>query len=152
MELYLHCLHAFVGCIETAVLYWYWYICQLQLGWHPVAVHIYTQTICRTSQLTTKQHNTNNKFGRALAVLSLCELYPGICLTTEGKARENLSQGSRRDSKYTHIIKTPTQYKTHPYTHTLQNSLKPPQYKLKQTVQDIPEWNNVPPSLCSFAS
>jgi hypothetical protein len=24
--------------------YWYWYryICQLQLGWHPVAVHIYT--------------------------------------------------------------------------------------------------------------
>ena len=30
------------------------------------------------------------------AVPSLCELYPGICLTTEEKARENLSQGSRR--------------------------------------------------------
>ena len=26
----------------------------------------------------------------------LCELYPGICLTTEEKARKNLSQGSRR--------------------------------------------------------
>ena len=25
----------------------------------------------------------------------LCELYPGICLTTEEKARKNLSQGSR---------------------------------------------------------
>ena len=28
----------------------------------------------------------------------LCELYPGICLTTEEKARKNLSQGSRRMS------------------------------------------------------
>ena len=26
----------------------------------------------------------------------LCELYPGICLTAEEKARKNLSQGSRR--------------------------------------------------------
>ena len=25
----------------------------------------------------------------------LCELYPGICLATEEKARKNLSQGSR---------------------------------------------------------
>ena len=30
------------------------------------------------------------------AVPRLCELYPGICLTTEEKARKNLSQGSRR--------------------------------------------------------
>jgi hypothetical protein len=29
---------------------------QYTFGWHPVAVHIYTQTIHRTSQLTTKQH------------------------------------------------------------------------------------------------
>ena len=34
--------------------------------------------------------------GRVRAVPRLCELYPGICLTTEEKARENLSQGSRR--------------------------------------------------------
>jgi len=26
----------------------------------------------------------------------LCEVYPGVCLTTEGKTRKNLSQGSRR--------------------------------------------------------
>jgi hypothetical protein len=49
--------------------------------------------------------------------------YPGICHTTEGKAQKNLSQGSRRDSKYTHyqdthtlsghphIIRAPTLYK-----------------------------------------
>jgi len=30
------------------------------------------------------------------AVPHLCLLYPGICLTTEGKARKSLSQGSRR--------------------------------------------------------
>jgi hypothetical protein len=47
--------------------------------------------------MNNKQNNTINKFGRVLAVPSLCELYPGIFLTTEGKARKNLSQGSRRD-------------------------------------------------------
>jgi hypothetical protein len=36
--------------------------------------------------MNNKQNNTNNKFGRVLAVPSLCELYPGICLTTEEKA------------------------------------------------------------------
>ena len=30
------------------------------------------------------------------AVPRLCELYPGIWLTTEEKARKNLSQGRRR--------------------------------------------------------
>jgi hypothetical protein len=49
--------------------------------------------------MNIKQNNTNNKFGRVLVVPSLCELYPDICLTTERKARKNLSQGSRRDSK-----------------------------------------------------
>jgi hypothetical protein len=29
-------------------------------------------------------------------VLRLCEVYPGICLTTEEKARKILSQGTRR--------------------------------------------------------
>jgi len=36
--------------------------------------------------------------GRVQAVPRLCELYRGICLTTEEKARKNLSQGSRRVS------------------------------------------------------
>ena len=30
----------------------------------------------------------------------LCEFYPGTCLTTEEKARKNLSQGSRRVTVY----------------------------------------------------
>jgi hypothetical protein len=72
-----------------------------------------------------------------LAVPILCELYPGICLTTEEKARKNLSQGSRRDSKYTHYQDTHTLQKSPPHTHTLQKSLKPSQYKLKQTQYEI---------------
>jgi len=34
--------------------------------------------------------------GRVRAVPRLSELYPGICFTTEEKARKNLSQGRRR--------------------------------------------------------
>jgi hypothetical protein len=57
-------------------------------------VHIYTQTIHRTTQ---KQYiEQHNDFGRVRAVARLGELHPGICLTTEEKARKNLSQGSRR--------------------------------------------------------
>jgi len=41
----------------------------------------------------TEQHKN---FGTVRAVLRLCRLYPGICLTTVEKARKNLSQGSRR--------------------------------------------------------
>jgi len=58
-------------------------------------VHIYTQTIHRMIQ--NKQYIEQHKnFGRVWAVSRLCGLYPGICLTTEEKARKNLSQGSRR--------------------------------------------------------
>jgi hypothetical protein len=59
------------------------------------SVHIYTQTIHRTTQ-NTKYIEQNKKFGRVRAVPRLCGLYPGICLTTEEKARKNLNQGSRR--------------------------------------------------------
>jgi hypothetical protein len=72
--------------------------------------------------MSNKQNNTNSKSGRVLVVPSLCELYPGICLTPEEKARKNLSQGSRRDSKNAHYqdthtlqnppMHTPTHYKT----------------------------------------
>jgi hypothetical protein len=52
-------------------------------------VHIYTQTIHRT--IENKQYiEQHNNFGRVRAVPRL-----GICLTTEEKARKNLSQGSR---------------------------------------------------------
>ena len=66
------------------------------------AVHIYTQTVHRTTQ--NKQcieqhkfiHRTTQKFwGKCGPCSVFCELYPGICLTTEEKARKNLSQVSR---------------------------------------------------------
>ena len=52
-------------------------------------VHIYTQTVHRTTQNKqyTEQHNN---LWRVRVVPRLCELYPGICLTTEEKARKNL--------------------------------------------------------------
>ena len=75
----------------------------------------------------------------------LCEFYPGICLTTEEKARKNLSQGKKNLSqvkknlsqstvyilaKHPHITK-PTQthilQNPHIQTHTLQNNIKPAQ-------------------------
>ena len=78
-------------------------------------VHIYTQTIHRITQLTplvgrlagtrsqSVQTKTNDEmcknYGlveRVPAVPHLCELYSSIYLTTEEKARKNLSQGSRR--------------------------------------------------------
>jgi hypothetical protein len=62
----------------------------------------------------------------------LCEFYPGIYLTSEEKARKNLSQGKKNLSqvkktlsqstvyilpKYPHITK-PTQTRTHAHTQT----------------------------------
>jgi hypothetical protein len=56
--------------------------------------HIYTPTIHRTTQ--NKQYIEQHKnFGRVRAAPRLGELYLGICLKTEKKARKNLSQGSR---------------------------------------------------------
>jgi hypothetical protein len=56
-------------------------------------VHTYTQTIHRTTQ--NKQYIEQHKnLGKVRAVPRLGKLYPGICLTTEEKARKNLSQGS----------------------------------------------------------
>ena len=57
-------------------------------------VHIYKQTKHKTTQ--NKQYIEQHKnFGRVRAVPRLGELNPGICLTTEEKARKNLSQGNR---------------------------------------------------------
>ena len=82
----------------------------------------------------------------------LCEFYFGICLTTEAKARKNLSQSKENLSqvkknlsqsavfilpKHPHITKLSQKHTLqnphiHTHTHTLQNNIKPPQYKLKQ--------------------
>jgi hypothetical protein len=54
-------------------------------------VHIYTQTIHRTTQ--NKQYVEQHKhFGRVRVVPRLGELYPGICLATGEKTRKKLSQ------------------------------------------------------------
>jgi hypothetical protein len=55
------------------------------------------------------------------------------------KSTEKPLHGSRRDSKYTHYQDTHTlqSQHTHTHTHTLQNNLKPLQYKLKQTQYKI---------------
>jgi len=69
------------------------------------SVHIYTQTIHRTTQNKTihrttqkyteqhkkyieqrkKIHRTTQRLGRVRAVPRLCKFYPGICLTIEEK-------------------------------------------------------------------
>jgi hypothetical protein len=99
------------------------------------------------------QNNTNNN--RTTQITNNVEecgpcpvfarFYSGICLTTEEKARKNHSQGKTNLSqvdknlsqstvyilpRHPHITK-PTH--THTHTNTLQNNIKPPQYKLKQT-------------------
>jgi len=62
-------------------------------------------------------------------VLRLCEFYPGICLTTEEKARKNLGQGTKNLSQVKKNLTQRTVYilPKHPHitkssqTHTLQN-------------------------------
>ena len=46
-------------------------------------VHIYTQTVHRTTQ----------KLGRVRAVSRLCGFYPGICLTAKEKSMEKPQSG-----------------------------------------------------------
>jgi hypothetical protein len=78
-----------------------------------ITVHIYTQTMHRTTQITTN-------LWRVWAMPRLCEFYSGICLTTEEKAQKNLSQGKKNLSqgKKTSIR---VQYAYYQNTHTLQN-------------------------------
>jgi hypothetical protein len=60
------------------------------------------------------------------AVPRLCELYPGICLTTEQKARKNLNQGKKNFSQ---VKKKPNVYSTKEKIGSL-------------TVDPEPLWNN----------
>jgi hypothetical protein len=45
-------------------------------------------------------NNKKKKNWEVRAVPRLCELYPGICLTTEEKARKTLSYGSQKVPQY----------------------------------------------------
>jgi len=70
-------------------------------------VHIYIQTIHRTTQSTQTIHRrtqfTNLEECRPYR---LCKVYPGICLTTEEKAQKNLSQGSQKFGKNSLVLHT----------------------------------------------
>jgi len=103
-------------------------------------VHIYTQTIRRTTQITT----TLEECGSCLVFASFTLAF-ALQLR---KNTENLSQDKKKlcqSTVYTlpkHLhthTHTHTHYKTHTYTHThtLQNHIKPPQCKLKQTQYKI---------------
>jgi hypothetical protein len=66
------------------------------LGCHPVAAVQYTFTHKQyIERYKTNNTQNNTTIGRVQAVRRLGHLYPGICLTTEKKARKTLSQGSR---------------------------------------------------------
>ena len=73
----------------------------MQLGSQPVAVvhYTYTHKQYRERHKTintlnnTKIHRTTQKLGRVRAVPRLCGFYPGICLTTEEKARKKPQSG-----------------------------------------------------------
>ena len=61
-------------------------------------VHIHTQTKHGTTQSTKTIHRTTQltKWEECGPRPVFCEIFPGIYLTTEEKARKNLSQGSGR--------------------------------------------------------
>ena len=61
--------------------------------WQQYSTHVHTNS---TQNDTNKQYIEQHNFGRVRAVPRLWELYPGICLTTDEKARKYFSQGSRR--------------------------------------------------------
>jgi hypothetical protein len=65
------------------------------LGWHPVAVVQYTFTHKQYTEYRERNIDNIKKKRRKIcevrAVPRLCELYPGIFLTAEEKARKNLS-------------------------------------------------------------
>ena len=56
----------------------------------------YSTVQYRTHLHTSNTQNNTINLERVLAVSRLCELRPGICLSTQEKARKTLSQGSRR--------------------------------------------------------
>jgi len=127
------------------------YVYQLQLGCHPVAEHIYTQTIHRTTQITYVEecgpYPVFANFTLAFA-LQLRKKYG----KTSVRVRET-SVGLRKPSvrvQYTYYqtthtntnITKPTHTHTHTHTHiTKQYNTTTVQIKTN-TVQDIPKRNS----------
>ena len=102
-------------------------------------VHIYTQTIHRTTQITI-----NVVEGEPCPVFESFTLAFALQLRKKhGKTSVRLRKTSVR-VQYTYYQK-----KKNLHTYTLQNNIKPPQYKLKQTQYKIypneiviPKWNS----------
>jgi hypothetical protein len=65
-----------------------------------VAAVQYTFTHKQYTKYRERNVHNNLKKWEVRAVPRLCELYPGIFLTTEEKAQKNLSQGSRKVPRY----------------------------------------------------
>ena len=80
-------------------------------------VHTYTQTIHRTTQITTEQHKKQLMWKSSDRFY---EFYRGICLTTEERARKNHSQVKRN---------LRVQYTYYQNTHTVQNPDKHTHYR-----------------------
>ena len=116
-------------------------------------VHIYTQTIHRTTQLTTLVRRLcgirTQKSQTNWEECGPCPVFASYTLTFVSQLRKKHGETSVRvantsvrlrkpQSQYrlpnTHTLQSPhkyTHYKTHSYTH-LQNNIKPLQYKLKR--------------------
>jgi len=67
--------------------------------WQLFSTHVHTNNIGNVTKqtihrATQKIHRATQQLGRVRAVPRLCGFYPGICPTTEEKARKNLSLGS----------------------------------------------------------
>jgi hypothetical protein len=110
------------------------------LGFHPEAVHIYTQTIHRTTQITTNVEECGP-----------FPIFASFILAFALQLRKKHGKTSvrvRKTSEHSiHITKTPTHYKTHTNTHThahahahLTIQYKTTTVQMKtNTVQDIPK-------------
>jgi len=63
--------------------------------WQYYSTHLHTNST-QNNTINNRTTKLTTYLGRARAMPRLCVLYPGICLTTEERARKNLSQGSWR--------------------------------------------------------
>jgi hypothetical protein len=65
---------------------------------HKQTNNTYNNTLSSQNNILNK---TIHELGRVRTLPRLCEVYPGICLTTEEKAQKNLSEGSQMKTEYT---------------------------------------------------
>jgi hypothetical protein len=78
-----------IRCIYIVLLLLLLFNCNwVDTRWQQSSTHLHTNSTQNTQKGT---HITIKKIGEVRAVPCLCELYPGICLTTEEKAWKHLS-------------------------------------------------------------